>query len=208
MIRQKLEFARTDILRLANAAMRMSQFATTRTPIASSHGEGVQIGEPQLMLAIRCWERQVSLYIAHAKWDMVNAPRLSQPKRALLPPRQPGPQRLSIDDLACYLVLGDERCRGEVDLATARVWVRHKLSGMGSRSVAGLVRTAVLRAATAGVVRVLDEDVHSGGHPAFRFCKRPWSRIEACVVARDFLASVRLDAQSFPEHVDPPSRTE
>ena len=75
-IRQKLEFARTDILRLANAAMRMSQFAGSGTLIASSHGGRVQIREPALMLAIRCWERQMSLIIAHTKWDIVNGPRL------------------------------------------------------------------------------------------------------------------------------------
>ena len=160
------------------------------------------------MLAIRCWERQMSLIIAHTKWDIVNGPRLLLLNRARPLPRQPDLPRLSIDDLACHLVLGDARCRGEVAIATVRFGVRHKLSPPVGCSVAGLIRTAVLRAATAGGVRGLDEDVRSGGHPAFRFCKRPWSRIEACVVARDFLASVRLDAQSFPEHLEPPSRTE
>ena len=122
---------------------------------------------------------------------------------ALAPfPRQPDLPRLSIDDLACHLVLGDARCHGEVAIATARFWVRHKLSPIVGCSVAGLVRTAVLRAAEAGVVRVLDEGVHAGGHPAFRFCKNSWAHIEACVFARDFLAGVRLCARSFSEEAE------
>ena len=126
-IRQKLEFARTDILRLANAAMRMSQFAGSGTLIASSHGGRVQIREPALMLAIRCWERQMSLIIAHTKWDIVNGPRLLPLNRARFPPRQPEPPRLSID-------LAVDMCplSGTVAKGVAR-WVRAKDEVLASK---------------------------------------------------------------------------
>ena len=209
LIRRKLAFANIDVLRLANAAMRMCQFARSKTQIASegNPGERGEISLPELTLAIRCWQRQMALHIAHTKWDAaVNGPRPLHQHRLPSAPRQPEPSQLPIEDWTCHLVLGDERCRGEVDTATARLWVRHKLPKKGHRGVAALVCAAVKRAAEAGVVCLLGPPAHSGGCPAFRFRKNTWPQIQAGALSRDFLASIRLDEGSFQEETEPPPR--
>ena len=95
-------------------------------PTVAYHAAPVD-GEPALMLAIRCWERQMSLIIAHTKWDIVNGPRLLPLNGARLPPRQPEPTRLSID-----LVVDMCPLSGTVAKGVAR-WVRAKDEVLASK---------------------------------------------------------------------------
>ena len=72
-IREKLHFADTDIMRLADTQMRMCQYfrSKTRLPAEGSLGGRVDINVYELCHAIHAWKRQTQVHIAHAKWDAV-----------------------------------------------------------------------------------------------------------------------------------------
>ena len=74
LIREKLQFADTDIMRLANAQMRMCQYARSKTPLPPEEGTPgrVQISVYELAHALHAWKRQIHLHIAHTRWNLVN----------------------------------------------------------------------------------------------------------------------------------------
>ena len=82
LIREKLQFADTDIMRLANAQMRMCQYTRSKTRLTQEGGpEGRrEINLWELTHAIHAWKRQVQLHIAHTKWDAVHGPRPAPPR--------------------------------------------------------------------------------------------------------------------------------
>merc|ERR1712216_439134 len=69
LIREKLQFADTDIMRLANAQMRMCQYARSKTPLPPEEGTPgrVQISVYELAHALHAWKRQIHLHIAHTR---------------------------------------------------------------------------------------------------------------------------------------------
>ena len=74
LIREKLQFADTDIMRLANAQMRMCQYARSRTQLPPEPGppRRVEISIHELAHALHAWKRQIHLHIAHTRWNLVN----------------------------------------------------------------------------------------------------------------------------------------
>ena len=74
LIREKLQFADTDIMRLANAQMRMCQYARSKTPLPPEEGTPgrVQISIYELAHALHAWKRQIHLHIAHTRWNLIN----------------------------------------------------------------------------------------------------------------------------------------
>ena len=126
LIREKLQFADTDIMRLANAQMRMCQYARSKTPLPPEEGTPgrVQISVYELAHALHAWKRQIHLHIAHTKWDAVNGPRPALATLRALPATP-----VSLDDMTCKRILVGIRFKSGAILGTnnARMWVRHKL---------------------------------------------------------------------------------
>ena len=214
LIREKLQFADTDIMRLANAQMRMCQYARSKTPLPPEEGTPgrVQISIYELAHALHAWKRQIHLHIAHTKWDAVNGPRPALATLRALPATP-----VSLDDMTCKLILADNRFLSGMAFGThtARKWVRHKLAGKGETDVQSRVHAAIIRAADAGVLRIVpleeaiapriaDEPADGNaltprqhGRRVVYFQKLPWADIEGSQDAMDFVSAMGLSADKF-----------
>ena len=124
---------------------------------------------------------------------------------------------VSLDDMTCKSILADNRFTSRVTFGTkdARMWVRHKLRGKGETDVQGRVHTAIMRAADAGVLRIipLPEAIapQIAGEPAdgnaltprqhgrrvVYFQKLPWAEIEGSQDAMTFVTAMGLSADKF-----------
>ena len=202
VIKEKLEFADTDIQRLTNAEMRMCQFAQTKNAQTQNQGERKQWDVYDLAHALHAWRRQISLYVAHTKWDAVHGPRpvkdIKRPASSAATPAQ-----LDLNLYTRELIFGDRRCKGRVDSKTVRVWVRSRLSAQGEPDVCGKIHKQISAAAEVGVVTLIEappatEDEvarKKKGRPVLTFEKREWSQMDQR--ARDFVAAAGLNADHF-----------
>ena len=124
---------------------------------------------------------------------------------------------VSLDDMTCKLILADNRFLSGMAFGThtARKWVRHKLAGKGETDVQSRVHAAIIRAADAGVLRIVpleeaiapqiaDEPADGNaltprqhGRRVVYFQKRPWADIEGSQDAMDFVSAMGLSADKF-----------
>jgi hypothetical protein len=189
----KLKYVSSDLLKFANAAMRMSQFlaSLSSAPDAQSTHQRCKVNVYEMAHALWMWRRQVHIHWCYYTTMEAQSLESDGSEKALakkleqgIACKRPHDEVLEGLDLFKFEILHDDRSKEKFSTKDARVWVRNKKVFRGVTDMSEKIKEACDELVTADVlVKVDGEEAKARGRATHSYKKRSWTEVDSAETA-------------------------